>query len=58
MSTKPRLAVHVFRWSSDSDWKGRPYCECGSLRTDAVHQVPEVSEEVRAVERRRIGESE
>lgn len=53
--TDPPLRRHVFV-SSGTRAFGHRICRCGSREKDAIHRVPEVSEEQRAVEARRTGE--
>lgn len=55
--TEP-LRVHPFRSSAGQrDWKRRELiCECGSLKTASIHNVPERDEDEAATESRKLGE--
>lgn len=52
---RPPLRRHVFVPSGQRSY-GHRICACGSLERDSVHQVPQLSEEERAAERRMAGE--
>ncbi|HVG83151.1 MAG TPA: hypothetical protein VM820_01490 [Vicinamibacterales bacterium] len=49
------LRRHAFV-SSGKQAFGRRICTCGSLERDSIHRVPEVTEEQRAADARRVGE--
>jgi len=50
---RPPLRRHVFVPSGQRSY-GHRICTCGSLERDSVHRVSEASEEVRAVEARKV----
>lgn len=53
--TEAPLRRHVFVPSGTRAF-GHRVCTCGSLERDAIHRVPEVSEEQREHEQRKVGE--
>lgn len=52
------LVVHLLRPSKWRNHQGIRICECGSLETDSVHNVPAADEGWKALEARRVGERE
>lgn len=50
------LPLHVFSASGVVDPIAGPICDCGSAERASVHQMPEVSDEARAMEARKMGE--
>lgn len=51
------MRVHLFYPSPHTTFDGRRVCDlCGCTEAAKVHQVPERSDEERAVEARRLGE--
>jgi len=57
-AARPKAPKHVPRWSPDSDWRGRAFCDCGQPWMSPVHAVEPTSDEQRAEELRRIGEKQ
>lgn len=59
MTRRSALVRHQFvpgRWR---DYRGIRICgdpQCGSLETDSVHKLPDVSDEQREHEARKVGE--
>jgi hypothetical protein len=54
------MQVHHFYAGPHRTWDDRPLCEaCGSTEADKVHEVPlpDVPEEAREIDARRLGES-
>lgn len=52
---RPKLRKHPFTPTGRRTYGAR-ICSCGSLENDSVHQVPEVTEEQREAEQRKVGE--
>jgi hypothetical protein len=57
MSDEQPLRRHVFTPSGQRAF-GHRICTCGSREKDSIHRVPEVTDEQRRHEQRRVGERE
>lgn len=57
MTGRARLRTHAFHASGHTDGAGVPICHCGSLKTAAVHHLGDRTDEQRAAEARRIGDT-
>jgi hypothetical protein len=49
------LRTHVFTGSGQADYAGVPICQCGALRTERVHDLPDTVDAT-VIDARRLGE--
>lgn len=55
MAVKP-VKTHPYTPDTHYDWRGVPYCTCGSRKGGRIHQLKEQDPQVTKYEQRKVGE--